>query len=193
MYTISKKFVEHLIIQNLLSADKFDIYIYSLHKRLFSFLCQLTLIITGCIFFNVIEVILFSFIFKYLRSYTGGYHARTELLCFILSNLTLIFGLIIASAIKEHYLFLSILDILSVFIIILFSPVNHPNLKLTQIEMYAMQSVVHKRLIITVSLILILDIIKYENYSTIASIALIFTAISIILTKIIYPEVRYEK
>lgn len=74
-----------------------------------------------------IECIFFFLFFIPLRSYNGGLHMDRYLSCFLLSCTTLALTLLIVKHFTLDPIFSYLLYAISVFIIIITGPINHPN------------------------------------------------------------------
>ena len=86
---------------------RFGIEVFITHIITFS-----SILIIGIMIDNFIETALFCFVFCHLRSFSNGFHAKTFSQCFILSNATYLFILIVQNYVSE-YIILIILMLLS--------------------------------------------------------------------------------
>ncbi len=122
-----------------------------LSQILYSIICLVCGIIFGCI----VESIVFYISFMVIREYAGGFHASTELRCFILSTSSILLSTYCISIIKEHdfdTVFIILLS-LSSLIIILLTPLDTEEKPLTKTEKINFRK---KTLVILVVLLIIL-------------------------------------
>lgn len=132
---------------NVIKEEDAEIYIYGINQILVSVLNVSSALIIGLILGMLLESIIFMAAYIPLRTFAGGYHAKTPTKCYILS---LIIIIIVLAGIK----YISVLDIVyyvvltaEVLIIILLSPVEDRNKPLDEIE----EKVYKKRIIFITS------------------------------------------
>lgn len=165
--------------------DDLDVYIYGSELVISSFLGILLSLLSGVILGNFFDTVLFLFLFILLRRYTGGYHASSHFNC--------IFGTSLLSILLNILIYIQfpikvtlLLAILNGIIIIFLCPINnqfihsiHSNryyksqstklltiyLLLASISSYYLPnfSLTLSYIIITVSLLMILEVIKNEK------------------------------
>lgn len=131
---ISKKITKKLILLNILDIENTAIYEYGVF-----ILCNYLIIIIASsllsLYFNLrIELYIFTFFIMLLRPYVGGFHFKDYYMCFITSILELIlisYILLIDNSNDKLLLFFSLL--LSIGIIIT-SPVDTRNRRLSREE-----------------------------------------------------------
>ncbi len=63
----------------------FEIYVYGFELLLSSLIETGAIILTGCLFGKFLETILFLLSFSSIRFFSGGYHAKSYLRCFIVT------------------------------------------------------------------------------------------------------------
>ena len=90
MERLAIKFVNRLISSSIIKKEDAEIYIYGFKEIVFVALNLITTIFIGLIFNKIFEVILFMVTYIPIRVYAGGYHARTQIRCYIFSVLMLI-------------------------------------------------------------------------------------------------------
>ena len=94
----------------------------------------IVLMIMGIYMQMLFETVIFVISFKAFRKYAGGYHSKTRLGCFALTNAVV---LVVLSVMKYLRVNISIylgLYLMSVLIIFMFAPVETENKKLDSIE-----------------------------------------------------------
>lgn len=131
---LSSKIGNDLVRSNVVKEEDTEIYIYGINQILTSVLNVSSALIIGLIFGTFFEVAVFMAAYIPLRSFAGGYHAKTPLRCYIFSVIMLI---IVSIGMKYlsltewvYYAFLSA----AVLIVLILSPVEDRNKPLDEIE-----------------------------------------------------------
>lgn len=135
MFTsLTEKAVNYLLYKNVIDNDHQEIYRYGLGQIFSTTLNILTTLLLGIIFGEIYQSLIFVFAFMILRTYSGGYHAKTPIRCYFLTTISIAAGL---SAMKfiliNRFICLGLL-ILSSLIIITLSPIGAANKPLDEIE-----------------------------------------------------------
>lgn len=85
MEKISSKFIEYFVSNNFIKNEDKEIYKYALNIILSSIVHIATVMILGLCFNLLIESLIFYFAYIIIRKFAGGYHANTQLRCFLAS------------------------------------------------------------------------------------------------------------
>jgi len=100
-----KKFIDGLlgmlILRESIKEDEKELYAYGLELAVGIIINILTTIFIGMIFGMILESMIFLLIYIPIRSYAGGYHATSNLKCYFLSCLLIIFVLLVISYIPD--------------------------------------------------------------------------------------------
>ena len=116
---ILEKFILH---QGTSDNDKI-VYLYGLSAGITILENIVITLILGYIFGNLIQTMIFLLSYIPLRSYAGGYHAKTEQVCFIFSTLLIIVVEIFFSIFfRFNYVELMGFVMISIFLIVINSP-----------------------------------------------------------------------
>ena len=144
MTSISERLLGSLIKEDIISAEDREIYLFGI-KELFSQIFTYFIMFgIGAALGMLIETIVFTAVYMSLRVYAGGYHASTQLRCYILS-----FGMLIAALLAIRWINVS--EIVAVGGIIYFmAPSEHKNKPLSQIEKKIYKKKVGKRVIVCI-------------------------------------------
>lgn len=131
---LSRRIGDDLVRSNVVKAEDAEIYIYGINQILISVLNVFSALIIGLIFGVFFEILVFMAVYIPLRSYAGGYHARTPLRCYIFSVIMLI-----AVSLGLKYLCIAewvyyVVFALVIIIICVLSPVEDKNKPLDEIE-----------------------------------------------------------
>ena len=109
-------------------------YTYGLQQVCMNLVNTIVLMIMGIYMQMLFETVIFVISFKAFRKYAGGYHSKTRLGCFALTNAVV---LVVLSVMKYLRVNISIylgLYLMSVLIIFMYAPVETENKKLDSIE-----------------------------------------------------------
>ncbi len=87
--------IADIILENEKNAniDK-SIIVYGLRSAIEQGVSIITAVFIGYIFGLTFEVILFLISFKFIRTFAGGYHCKTALSCYFVSNIIVILAMI---------------------------------------------------------------------------------------------------
>ena len=131
---LSRKIGDNLVQSNIVNAEDAEIYIYGINQILVSILNVSSALIIGLIFGVFFEIAVFMAAYIPLRTFAGGYHARTPLRCYIFSVIMLI-------VVSLGFKYLSLTEwvyyavfALSAIVVFVLSPVEDKNKPLDQIE-----------------------------------------------------------
>lgn len=131
---ISTKITNILIKYACISKENSELYSYGF-RQLFMMLLNISItLLLGIIFNKLLQSILFSIVYIPIRSFAGGYHAKTPLRCTIFSTLMIFLVLLILKFIVLPTYVVILLWLISVGIIISLSPVENRNKPLDAIE-----------------------------------------------------------
>lgn len=181
---LSHKIGDNLVRSNVIKEEDAEIYIYGINQILVSVLNVSSALIIGWIFGVVLEIAVFMAAYIPLRTFAGGYHAKTPLRCYIFSIIMLI---VVSNCIK--YLFL--VDLLFFFvltagilIVILLSPVEDKNKPLDKTE-----HTIYKRRVIFITILelaicLLIMLIGLDDLSVAVVYSFIVLSIMLIVGKV---------
>lgn len=149
--------VNWLIREGSIDEDDREVYQYVIQGIMENGITLTVIFIDMIILKSIIVGIVFILSFKFLRKYSGGYHAETYLKCFILSNLSFIcavalikYGVIDSGVYRASGLAASR-------ILYFLGPVDSPNKPLSKKE----KQIYYKNEKITICIVLIICIIMY--------------------------------
>ena len=131
---LSEKLVNKYIDHQIIKPDDKQLYLYGINITLTVILNILTTVVIGLIFRCVLGICLFMGLYIPLRSFSGGYHAKTPLRCYYYSIIMLC---LVAIYIKHYSLYLPLcycIMVLSSFLVFLLTPVEDKNKKLDDLE-----------------------------------------------------------
>ena len=126
-YKASVHIAEILEQQNKFTAEDKEIYRYGIQQGLNLALNILTTIIIGCLCGMLYPSILFLLSYMPLRSFCGGYHAKTHLRCYIYSVIMITCILLVTKYFTFSTLVYEFLTWISFIVILLLAPVEDQN------------------------------------------------------------------
>ena len=125
------------------------------------FLSFIVLVSLGALVSNFFSSLIFFFFFRFLRSRTGGFHAKTPFGCIVASSLNQI-AFLLLSQVNSKKSFLWILCIPTIIIIFSLSPANNANLHLSSHEFLSLKPKIYYRVIITASFAVLMSYIDIQ-------------------------------
>lgn len=133
---LSTYIVDKLVSKGTVTEDERELYIYGLFM-IFSHLMYLVLaIFFGLIFKCFLESIIFYITFQFIRGYAGGYHAKTETRCEMMSALSILCCIVLIKCSKMYDINIVLLSTSLVFAVLIFTfcPLDTPEKPLTDKE-----------------------------------------------------------
>lgn len=133
---LSIKLTNKLISKGSITENKRELYIYGFFMLISHLMYLVLTIILGLIFKCFLESVIFYIAFQFIRRYAGGFHAKTEATCEILSSLSIFccIGVIRISKICDIKIALLCLSLLFAISIFIFCPLDTPEKPLTDKE-----------------------------------------------------------
>ena len=133
---LSTHLVDKLISKGNITEDERELYIYGLFISISHILYWIIAIILGFIFKSVFESVIFYIAFQFIRRYAGGYHAKTETRCEILSTLSILCCIVLIKLSKMYDIRIALLSISLVFAVLIFilCPLDTPEKPLSDKE-----------------------------------------------------------
>lgn len=112
-----------------------DLLAFGIEQGLFLLLNFITMIVIGIWCGMIWQITVFTFSYLLLRSYVGGYHARTQVQCYIISQaIVVLFLFLIVCSRNWDVLGIGVLWLLSTGVIVAISPVEDKNKPLDDVE-----------------------------------------------------------
>ena len=131
---LSNKITKKLVDINVIEEADSELYEYGFWQGgvlIFNFL---TVVLLGILFNMLLESIIFLIFYGVLRTIAGGYHARTQHVCYILSVLLMIVVLTILKTFPWNIILCCVLTVLSILVIFILAPVQDENKLLDETE-----------------------------------------------------------
>lgn len=183
---LSTILTNNLLSKGLISTDERDLYIYGLFMLLSEALFSILACLTGIIFKCFFESVIFFISFMLIRRFAGGFHAKTETVCEILSSLAIIGSIALIKLSKIYDMKTALLCIALVCTVVIFilCPLDTPEKPLSDKEFKHFRKI--SRLILTciIACALVSFHFKFDIVFTPCCISIILESILITFGKI---------
>lgn len=126
--------IEILVRNQIVQAEEKEIYSFGLSQLFVTLLNVLTPIIIGVFLDMLLQSLLFLTCYIPLRSFAGGYHAKTQLRCYCSSIGMLIVSLLIIKCIPWNLTICTIFLFTAAIVIFAYAPVENKNKPLDSLE-----------------------------------------------------------
>lgn len=183
-YKTSVYIADILEQQNRFTAEDKELYRYGIQQGLNLALNILTTILIGVLCGMLYPSILFLMCYMPLRSFCGGYHAKTHIRCYIYSVIMITCILLIAKYFTFSILVYGILVLVSLIAIFLLAPVEDNNKVLDIYEKRVFRKRACTIAVLEVLIYHIFLIIRFTNSYKILSIALFSLSMLMIIGRI---------
>lgn len=181
---IAVKITDFMFKNIRLNSELFEVYKYGVEITLSTLLNIILILTASIVVSDIISGIVFLAVFILLRSFVGGYHAKTYFMCnalFLLTYLLIYYiNSVLVQFIEGEFLskILTVLIFLGIIPIIAFAPVENPNKPLSkkQAQINRIMGIAVFILLSIVGLALYYNGIKYGSFSIIA-----LTSVSVLI------------
>lgn len=122
---------------SIVNDENIDVVRYGIEIVLLKILFFLTILFIGIITNSVVNILIFMLFYKPLRTYAGGYHAKTRIGCYIVSVLMLLLMLISVKLVSNFDALTNavyVIAVISGVIIWILAPVETSNKPLDMVE-----------------------------------------------------------
>ncbi len=174
-----EKITENLAANGIIAYEDKDLYTYGFKQGSLILLNIITTIIIGLIFNVLWQCIVFLLAYVPLRSYAGGYHARTQLRCYLFSIILMIIVSFIIKYVPWNELSIMVLTLVSSGVILKLAPIADANkpFDIKEEQVYKVKS----RLILLFEVFLICVFVKLSYIQISICIMISLTTLSIML------------
>lgn len=176
---IAERLTEELEDNQIITSEDRDLYAYGLNQGMIIILNMITTLCIGLLFGSTLQLVIFMAAYIPLRSYAGGYHARTPLKCYVISIIMLIAVSICLKCIALNHWWYWVLVVLSILLIIFLSPVEDKNKPLDEIEVTVYRKRAIIIIMIEVALSILFGILRISNLLN--AMSLVFIIMSAML------------
>lgn len=181
---IIQRVTDELVSNKIIDSEDCELYTYGLQQGALILLNILTILIVGKIFGMLWESVVFMVTYIPLRTYAGGYHARTQLKCYI-SSVVLIVTVLFGIRFIPWTNFICItIAIISGLIIYILSPVEDSNKPLDVAEVKVYGKKARMILALEFGVFILLVNLGVKSIATCLSISLLSLSMMLICGKI---------
>ena len=131
---LSNKITKKLVDINIIEEADSELYEYGFWQGGVLIFNLITVILLGILFNMLLESVIFLIFYGVLRTIAGGYHARTQNTCYILSIILMIVVLIMLKTFPWNIILCCILTVLSISVIFILAPIQDENKLLDETE-----------------------------------------------------------
>ena len=188
----SKKISDLMVQSEIISVEDKDLYEYGLNQSFILLANIFTTILVGWIFNMMIESIIFLLAFVPLRSYAGGYHAKTPLRCYVLSVIMISITLLLIRMPVWGLLSVVFITTTATGVILVFAPVEDINKPLKQTEKKEYKRRINFILATLLGLVYLFWSIEHQISICIMS-ALVMGAVMVLLGKLTSISRQYNR
>lgn len=183
-------FVNFLIRKGALDKEYQETSVYGLTLLVEKVVTYLLLSGLALFMGKLAEGLVFAVCFVCLRQATGGFHAKTFLGCLAGSAVSFFIAVeVLAAWLDRCPLAVAVLLVLSIFCVVVWAPVNHPNLLLTEEEMK--KNRLWSRMILFIETVTVmLGYFLHRQWQQYIVSAVILCAVFILIAKIMRQEVK---
>lgn len=184
MERLANALTDKLVQWNIVKYEDRELYAYGLWQGTILIFNFLTIIVIGLLFKMLWQSLVFIIAYGFLRPVAGGYHARKQINCYILSIVLIVTVLCMLRWIHWNSIVCLIILLISGIIILLFAPIEDENkpLDIKEKRVYKHRT----RIILFLLTLLSLSFLLVGNIQISSNIAIsiLFSAIMLILGKI---------
>ena len=180
METLAARVTSFFLQKHYIKPEQAEWFQYGLTRRMIGFLTLLLLLPIGAILVGWIGSFLYLYTFRFMRTRTGGYHAKTPHGCLLTSLGTMFAALTLAKKLHSPFLVGTVLFASALCIFVL-APANNASLHLASNEITAIRPRVRLRLACVVLISCLLLYICAPLASCMA-VALLAVAVMLVLT-----------
>ena len=183
---LSAHIIDKLISKGNITEDERELYIYGLFISISHLMYLILAIVFGLIFKCFLESVIFYIAFQFIRMYAGGYHAKTETRCEILSALSIFccISLIKFSKIYDIKITLFSISLVCTVLIFILCPLDPPEKPLTDKERKYFRKISWIILLVIFTTIIVSYFLKFNLLFIPCCISLILESILLIAGKI---------
>lgn len=151
MELLASRLTQYFLQREYITSEQVQWFQYGLVRRMMGFVTFVILLFPGTLMVGFPGAFLYVFVFRFLRTRAGGYHAKTSGGCFLASFTTMVIALSFAGLVTSHWVSSAVLAV-SAFLIFCLAPANNANLHLSAEELAAIRPRLLVRLLAVVLL-----------------------------------------
>ena len=175
---------DKLVECNVINEEYKELYSYGLQQGLIIIANILTTIAIGCIFKMIWQSIVFMIAYFSLRLYAGGYHAKSQLHCYLLSIVLTLTVLLAIRSIPWTNFTCLIVAFAAGIVIFLISPVEARNKPLDPMERFVYKKRTRIILMAEILILLLMFELRFTLILSCISVSLLALCVLLILGKL---------
>ncbi|MEA3424005.1 MAG: accessory gene regulator B family protein [Bacillota bacterium] len=179
------KVVDGFIARGIIAQGDKKIYEFGLRQGISIILNLVTIIVIGIFSGELWNLTIFSVAYLWLRPYAGGYHAETDLGCYLFSTILIIMVVFVSKVVVMNFQFIVVL-MFSISVMLLIAPVEDHRKLLDEMEVKIYKEKLRRRLLFE---LLIIMLGSYWN----RSIDMIIVAIIVATLMTIFGWIKNER
>ncbi|MBW4844769.1 MAG: accessory gene regulator B family protein [Lachnospiraceae bacterium] len=184
MEQFANKLTEKMVLYQIIKDEDKDLYSYGIWQGIILLSNFVTVIVISCLFQMLWQGIVFTIAYGVVRSYAGGYHARSQSRCYLFSIILISAVLSFIKFIQWSNISIAISVTLSSIIILALAPMEDENKRLDEKEYYIFKKRTYYILLVLIIITLFLIFIGKFPISICTTMAICTSAFMLILGKI---------
>lgn len=181
---LANKLTEKLVLFQIIKEEDKDLYSYGIWQGVILLFNYTTIIIISCFFQMLWHGIIFTASYSLLRSYAGGYHARTQTRCYLFSVIMIIVVHCLIKFVNWNHITLITSITLSCATILYLAPIEDENKALDEKEYLVFKKRTHIILFNLIICIMLFKFVKQHKICVCITMAICVSAFMLILAKI---------
>lgn len=185
------RLVVKLIKDGAIEEEDREIYEYGFTQGIVMLINLMCTLLIGICMGMVNEVVVFMLAYIPLRSFSGGFHAKTQARCFVYSNLLVVAILAVSRFLAKDSIACLILGLIGTIIIIVLAPVEDKNKPLDENEVKVYGRKAKSILLVDAAVAIVLQLLNF--HSLVSTITVSVLALGIFLVMGYVKNKRLEK
>lgn len=187
------KLVNQMETKKIIEKTSREYYEYALITMVEHIIAVGTMLIISMIYKQFLPTVAFLVFFLSLRKRTGGYHADKFWQCYLMTIITYVGVIQVATVFSEKSYIMYALLFFAVLVVEVIGTVNHPNIDLDENELRETKKAARLLVLIEAGIIAVLTALKINQLIvSYMSIAIILCSSLMCLAKIIKQEVKVK-
>lgn len=191
--SISDKITDSLINNGVITFQDKDLYTYGLKQGFIMILNIITTILIGALFGMVWQSFVFLLAYIPLRTYAGGYHAKTQLRCYLSSVVIMSAALLGIKLMPLSSFICLMITLIAGGVIFFLAPVEDGNKPLDQTECMVFKRRTRIILFFDIGTLQLMMVLGQQQLSACILMVLIVLSIMLVLGKIKEGRCSYEE
>lgn len=191
---MSKRATEKLIENQIIGKEDFDLYNYGLFILISETLLFVYCLSVGAVLKNILPSVLFYIFFSLVHRFSGGFHAKTELHCLIITlSFFLISIILIKLSTQLNCITLIAFYVCCSIILIILSPADTPQKPLSNKEKFLFKKMTSLIIVVGFIVIVALFVKNIYLYANAIVIAVFLQTLSIICGRLFNKRLLTNK